>query len=105
MEVKELALSNKTQHDGGSDLEETQSFHYKLYPNPTEGNYRVEVDLSEESPVVIRVFTVKGDLLEEWKDDGKKYYSFASYLDVKGNYIIEVETLFGIEDFKLTVVR
>ncbi|MDR0603424.1 MAG: T9SS type A sorting domain-containing protein, partial [Bacteroidales bacterium] len=101
MEVKTLTLyKNPSKEEKGTGLS-----YYKLYPNPTTGSYRVEVDLPEETAVRIRVFTVKGDLLEEWKDNGKKYYSFSSYLDVKGNYLIEVETIFGIEDFKLTVVR
>jgi hypothetical protein len=114
MEVEELILSKGSGHksreegesqSGAASLEETPSFRYKVYPNPTEGSYRVEVDLAKESPVRIRLFTVKGDLLEEWTAKGKTYYSFDSWLDIQGNYIIEVETSFGIEDFKLTVVK
>jgi hypothetical protein len=113
MEVEELTLSSgklkhksmsKEQEGTGLSKESTSSY-YKLYPNPTTGNYKVEVDLPEETAVFIRVFTVKGDLLEEWQEHGKKYYLFESHLDTRGNYIIEVETSFGIEDFKLTVIK
>ena len=100
-----MEVEMHTLYKGLSKEEKTGLSYYKLYPNPTTGSYRVEVDLPEESPVVVRVFAVKGDLLEERKDNGKKHYSFDSYLDIKGNYLIEVSTSFGIEVFKLTVVR
>lgn len=79
--------------------------YYKVYPNPTTGYYKVEADLPEETPIFVRVYTANGSLLEEWKDKGKKYYSFDSYLPVTGTYLLEVETSFEIKDFKIVVVK
>ncbi len=79
--------------------------HYNVYPNPTTGHYKLEADLPEETPVFVRVYTTSGSLLEEWKDEGKKHYSFDSYLSTMGTYLIEIESIFGTEDFKVVVVK
>ena len=78
---------------------------YKVYPNPTMGKYNIEVDLPEESPVIVRVFTANGSLLETWKDSHKTRYYFESYISTIGNYIVEIETVFETKDFKLVVIK
>jgi hypothetical protein len=104
MDVEELSSSQTaiSEKEGSSS---TKGVSYKMYPNPTTGSYKVEVELVEETSVSIRVFTVKGELLATWEDSGKKYYLYESYISVRGNYIIEVETSFEKKDFKLTVVK
>jgi hypothetical protein len=78
---------------------------YKVYPNPTGGKYTIEAQLPEESPVTVRVYSANGSLIDIWEDSGKKHYSFNPYLSITGNYIIEIETAYGIKDFKLAVVK
>jgi hypothetical protein len=114
MEAIDLALLEKDRDENQSDqmqggnagsLEKNVSATYQVYPNPTTGNYKIKVDLPEVTTVNVRVFTVKGELLEEWQESGKKDYLFESCLEIRGNYVIEVETSFKIENFKLTVVK
>jgi hypothetical protein len=78
---------------------------YKVYPNPTSGRYTIEARMSEESWVIVRVYSSNGSLIDTWEDSGKKHYFFNSYLSTTGNYIIEIRTIFGTKDFKLVVVK
>ena len=78
---------------------------YKVYPNPTAGNYTIEIDLPKESPITIRVFTAGGSLLSTKQESGRKRYFFEEYLLTTGNYIIEIETTFGTKEFKLIVTK
>jgi hypothetical protein len=106
MDVEEVLSGNTSISNwGGSSSTKESSFSYKMYPNPTTGRYRVVVNLAEEVSVQIRVFTVKGELLSAWEDSGKKRYLYESYINTRGNYIIEVETSFGKKHFKLTVQK
>ncbi len=108
--AKESLLSQKQKSTSGKDTpeiltQEDLSPQYKVYPNPTTGKYSVEVNLPEENPVIVRVYTVNGGLYDSWEDSGKKQYSFESFIPVAGNYIVEIETAYGIKDFKLVVVK
>ena len=78
---------------------------YKLYPNPTKGQYIVEANLPEVSNISIKIYSIQGSLLEEWKSEGKQHYFYEGYVDVQGNYLIEIETDFGVKGFKLVVIR
>jgi hypothetical protein len=79
--------------------------YYNVYPNPASGQYKVVANLVKASPVSVRIYTVSGSLLEEWKDEGKKNYSFDGYIQTRGNYIVEIETNFDKKNFKLTIIN
>jgi hypothetical protein len=78
--------------------------YYNLYPNPTSGRYKIEANLPSETSIVIRLYTVNGNLIKELKDDGKKQYYFDEYMQTQGSYIVEIESIFEKKTFKLTII-
>lgn len=78
---------------------------YKVYPNPSEGNYTIEVNLLESSDITIRTYTVNGSLIREQKDKGKLFYKFDGYLDTQGYYFIDILTSLEKETIKIVITK
>jgi len=101
--------SNNNRKNAGKKSEENNtdkmSYYYNVYPNPASGTYHIAADLPKEASIRVRLYTATGSLLSEWKGNGKKRYLFDGYLSTQGNYIVEIETVYGVKDFKLTIVR
>jgi hypothetical protein len=104
LELEKESSNQKNTDKKGFFDEEAEAF-YQLYPNPTTGQYRLDADLSDATPITIRLYTMHGTLLKEWKSEGQKQYSFTDYAATQGVYVIEVETEFGKKEFKLSVIR
>ena len=102
-----LLSDNGLQKEKSKKTSEASSPYYKynVYPNPTTGHYRLEADFSEVTSIVVRFYTMNGHLLEEKRESGKLHYSFSGYAETQGNYLIEVESVFGKKVFHLTVVK
>ena len=110
IEARKGVLSDNHKSNTGNTLQDFQQGQagtpaYRVYPNPTAGEYRVEANFPEKSPVTVRILTVNGSLLETWQDSGRTEYVFDSYLPTMGTYLIEIESIFGIENFKIAVVK
>jgi len=78
-------------------------YNYKLSPNPTRGDYILDIALAEESPVTVKVYNSMGTLLSEESGKGAANYVFRNYLNKAGIYFVVIETSFGKETFKLIV--
>ncbi len=78
---------------------------YKVYPNPSKGDYTVEVMLPEESEITLRIYTVNGSLLKERMDSNKKHYIFEEHLETQGYYFVNIISSFGEESVKLVITR
>jgi hypothetical protein len=102
---EDLISHNQRKADGKNTFSEEGEASYRLYPNPTSGQYRLEADLPNAAAIYVRMYTLQGSILSEWKSDGKAQYSYEGYMTIQGNYIIEVETVFGKKQFHLSVVR
>ena len=105
-------LSKKSQKSGSDEdfLEvvssmETGQPSYRLYPNPTTGSYRLEADFPQATSVVLRICTINGHQLSVKQDAGKTHYAFDGYIDGQGSYVLEIESVFGLQTFKLSVVK
>ncbi len=78
-------------------------YNYSVYPNPSRGDYKLDIALALESPVSVRVYNSMGALLSEESSEGAASYVFRNYLNKAGIYFIEIETSYGKETFKLIV--
>jgi len=86
-------------------LENVSDKYYQLYPNPSSGQYRIEASFPSETFIYVRVYTTHGSLVNEFKREGSSHYVFDNYISTQGSYMIEIETFYGIKEFKLTVVK
>ncbi len=78
-------------------------FNYKLYPNPSKGNYSLDIALAETSAIKVSIYNMHGAIVSRETRSGAAQYSFRGYLEESGLYFVEVETSFGKETFKLVV--
>ena len=78
-------------------------YHYQVYPNPSNGDYKLDISLAGQSPVKVRIFSTQGAFISEETSDGASSYTFRGCLDNSGLYFVEIETSFGTEIFKLIV--
>ncbi len=78
-------------------------FNYKLYPNPTAGNYTLNIALAEQLPVKVSIYNMQGALINKETRDGAAIYSLNAYLEKAGLYFVVIETSYGKETFKLVV--
>ncbi len=78
-------------------------YKYSVYPNPSRGDYKLDIALAQESSVSVRVYNSMGALLSEESSEGAASYVFRNYLNKAGIYFIEIETSYGKETFKLIV--
>jgi hypothetical protein len=82
---------------------EDKFYNYKVYPNPSTGDYKLEIALAEESPVLVKVYNTQGALLSEESATGASNYVFRNYINKVGIYFIVIETGYGKETFKLII--
>ncbi len=78
---------------------------YKVYPNPSQGDYTVEVKLLEPSDITIRTYTVNGSLLREQKDKEKTFYTFDGHLESQGYYFIDIITKYEKKTIKIVISK
>lgn len=79
------------------------TYHYRLYPNPSSGDYKLEIILSEKSPVTITVYNALGMMVKQFSQDASTYHSFSDYLNEPGLYILHIDTELGKETLKLII--
>ena len=78
-------------------------YNYKLYPNPSNGEYALDIALSDNSFIQVSIFNMQGRMISKENRDGSSNYSFKGYIENSGLYFIEIQTSFGKETFKLIV--
>lgn len=83
----------------------TEGATYNVYPNPSKGDYTVEVILPEISDITLRLYTVGGSLLEEHSDANKRHYIFEDHLEIQGYYFVNIQSDWGEETIKLVITR
>lgn len=77
-------------------------YNYQLYPNPSNGDYKLTIALAAKSDITIRIFNTQGILISEKRISQASRYSTDGFLE-SGIYFIEIDTKFGKEVFKLIV--
>ncbi len=78
-------------------------YNYSMYPNPSRGDYKLDISLAEPSDVTVRIYASQGAMISEERGEGAAGYTFRGHLDKTGLYLVDIETSFGKETFKLIV--
>jgi hypothetical protein len=76
---------------------------YRLYPNPTPGEFRLEIDYAEASEARVAVYNSAGQLVKEMRGGSDATHRFRARLPVGGHYLIEVRGGNETRSFKLVV--
>ncbi|NOQ25415.1 MAG: T9SS type A sorting domain-containing protein [Bacteroidales bacterium] len=82
---------------------ENTFYQYDLYPNPSNGDYKLKISLADISNISIRIFNSYGILIREEHVAQASSYKLDGYLNQSGLYLVEIETRYGKETFKLIV--
>jgi hypothetical protein len=88
--IKDKGIKDK-KINGGEENE------YRLYPNPSEGDFVLEVDFVEKSDIVVKLFNPEGKLMDTKTASGRQNYRFPYQLSVSGQYLLEIS---GCEETK-----
>ena len=73
-----------------SSIQKESGTRYSLYPNPTSGNYTLEVNYDKVSDISIKIYYPDGKLLDTKEGKSLKDYLFKGHLPVMGQYMIEI---------------
>ncbi|MDR1345768.1 MAG: T9SS type A sorting domain-containing protein [Bacteroidales bacterium] len=63
---------------------------YKVYPNPSEGNFVLEADFAERSDITVKLYSPEGKIMDTKTATGQQNYRFLYQLSVSGQYLLEV---------------
>ena len=63
---------------------------YRLYPNPSERDFILEVDFAEKSNVTVKLYNPEGKLMDTKSATGRQTYRFPYQLSVSGQYLLEI---------------
>lgn len=75
---------------GGSGTDYLSGNHYHLSPNPNDGWYRLEINLSEVSDVTVSVSTVDGKVINTMNGRDSDAYLFNGTVKKPGLYLIDI---------------
>jgi hypothetical protein len=78
-------------------------YNYRMYPNPSIGDYRLDISLAAPSDIKIKIYNTQGALINEESVEELANYIFRGFISKPGVYLVEIETGFGKETFKLMI--
>lgn len=61
-----------------------------IYPNPTHGEFHIDIELKEANPVVVNIFDERGMLVDQQKFDGSDKYYYVGQLTIPQVYMVEI---------------
>lgn len=79
--------------------------HFNVFPNPSGGDFRVDIALKEVLDIHLRLYSVDGQLLREMVGEGQDRYQFSGFLEDSGVYLIKLETPQGSESQELIITK
>jgi len=86
------------------DAEQPFIIDFTISPNPSlDGNFNIHIDLQEESPIAISIYSLAQQKIDLIKKDGLKQYAIPYTLRTSGVYIVLLETAKGSDVRKLIV--
>lgn len=71
----------------------------------TDGAFNIGVSLPQAGQVIVRIFDLKGNKLDEWKRNGVSEYSFRKRLPLSGAYLVSIITAEGTTTKKVIIQK
>jgi hypothetical protein len=78
----------KDKKEAGIKAEEGNA--YRVYPNPSERDFVLEVDFVQQSDIMVKLFNPEGKIMDRQTAAGRKNYRFPYQLSVSGQYLLEI---------------
>jgi hypothetical protein len=92
-----VILEGEVEPEGGRLGHEEYVKEFTLYPNPTEGDFEIKVELEEEGPVLLSIWNSMGYVIRKVRDHGKSMYHWQ--LDLRpltaGTYVVRLDHAMG----------
>ena len=97
-----LAARNLTQGDANRQAEHSGnepdggntgriSSRYTLFPNPSRGDFTLQVTYPESSPVTVHIYTVRGKLMGSFSGIADPQYTLRGHIPAGGHYLIHIQ--------------
>ena len=94
-------LAGDEQFNENPQSDEFQPYQFRLFPNPTSGEYRLQLNYSEKTDVNVKIYNSTGALVNEYNGSNSSEYLFIDYVHQSGIYFIHIETALWKEVMKL----
>lgn len=79
--------------------------HFNVFPNPSGGDFRVDIALKEILDIHLRIYRVDGQILKEMVGEGQDRYQFSGFIEDSGVYLIKLETPQGSVSQELIITK
>ncbi len=111
VDLTETGIYNlKITNDKGCEIEKSiqifpssMLYDFRLFPNPSSGNYTLELRLNQKEDVTISVYNAIGDLVDEDRGNAMYFYRFNKRIYESGMYSIKIQAGTYTETLKLVV--
>lgn len=77
-------------HESANGRKHERENEYRLYPNPSERDFVLEVSFVEKSDITVKLFSPDGKALDTRTASGRQNYRFSYQLSVSGQYLLEI---------------
>lgn len=76
---------------------------YRVYPNPSKGNYRLDIQCDQPTAVKVEVFDLSGRLYQSYTGEGSDEYLFSKHIATPGFYQLRITTSSQNETLQLVI--
>ncbi|MBC8147148.1 MAG: T9SS type A sorting domain-containing protein [Bacteroidetes bacterium] len=95
--------NNKKKSPENSEDPIKQKIEYSLYPNPTAGDFNLDIEATNKRTIYMTIFDIEGKMIMKDEFEGSKTYHIQKTLKTKGNYLITLESGKEKKSIKLIV--
>jgi hypothetical protein len=102
-EYKYSEMSMKNRAIIESAYSDSQGNFYFLYPNPTSGNFTLQLQYTGVTDVKITFYNSEGKEVKKWYGEGQSHYIFSSSLNMQGHYLLDIISDYEHKGIKMIV--
>lgn len=95
--------NNDNNNKAQINIDKQTSPAYKLFPNPGNGHYTLEIHFPEEAPARVRISDAQGKKIEEKQVQNASSYHIKGDINTQGVYLVEIESSYETHTLKLVV--
>lgn len=97
----EMSIKNKATVE--AEYPDFQENSYFLYPNPTSGNFTLQLQYTGITDVEITIYNSEGKEVQKLHGKGQSHYIFSSSLNMRGHYLLDIMSDYEHKGIKMIV--
>ncbi len=98
-----MTINTNDDNDESEDNAEDQKLEHKLYPNPSNGEFTLEIQAENKTAFTLTIFDSTGKRIKQQEYSGKLNYKITETINNSGNYLISLKAKYVNESLKLII--